>query len=180
MPWQEVPAFYQALGTTSTVRRMLAFMILTGGAARSTPIRQARYDQIRGNEWRVPADLMKGREGKTRDFRVPLSDPAIELIDKCRNMTGGEWMFPGQRGRPISDAMISKFMRELGCVYKPHGFRTSFREWMAHNNVPFEIAETAIAHQFGSSVTRAYLRQDYWTKREAIMVQWANHLLGRA
>lgn len=35
MPWQEIPAFYQSLGAGSTVRRVLAFMILVGGGART-------------------------------------------------------------------------------------------------------------------------------------------------
>jgi len=177
MPWQEVPAFYRSLGDTSTVRRVLSFMVLTGGAARTTPIRFARYDQIDGDEWRIPAELMKGREGKTQEFRVPLSQPAQELVETCRASTGGEWIFPAQRGKPITDVMTSKFMRDRDYAYKPHGFRTSFREWMAHMDVPFEIAETAIAHQVGSKVTRAYLRDDYWEKRKAIMSEWADHLL---
>lgn len=177
MPWQEVPSFYRTLGTSSTVRRLLSFMILTGGAARTTPVRYARFDQITGNEWLIPADLMKGREGKTQAFRVPLSEAALQVVQACKDTTGGNWIFPGTRGKPITDVMSSKFMRDRGEIYKPHGFRTSFREWMAHIDVPFEVAETAIAHQVGTKVTRAYLRDDYWEKRVVIMDKWAQHLL---
>lgn len=177
MPWQEVPAFYRTLGTSSTIRRLLSFMLLTGCATRTTPIRFARFDQIDGEEWRIPARLMKGREGKTEDFRVPLSKPALSLLQTCKKQSDCDWVFPGPRGNPITDVMTSKFMRDHGSDFKPHGFRTSFREWMAHIDIPFEIAETAIAHQVGTKVTRAYLRDDYWEKRKAIMNKWAHHLL---
>ena len=180
MPWREMPAFYQSLGAGSAVRRVLSFLILTGGgASRSTPVRFARFDEIRGDEWMIPAEKMKGREGQARDFRIPLSEPALELIEVCRKLTGGEWIFPGPRGRPISDVMTSKFMREAGLPYHPHGFRSSFRDWMAHIEVPYEVAETAIAHRVGSKVSQAYLRDDYWEQRRSIMHRWANHLEGK-
>ena len=177
MPWQEVPAFYQSLGAGSTVRRVLSFMIAVGAAARTMPVRFARYDQINGDEWKIPGEMMKGRRGKTIDFRIPLNDEALKIIEICQNLTGGEWLFPGPRGKPITDVMTSRFM--LDTPYRPHGFRSSFREWMAATGVPFEIAETAIAHRVGNKITQAYLRDDYWEKRKVIMHDWANHLTGQ-
>lgn len=174
MPWQDVPAFYQSLGVGSTVRRVLAFMLLTGGGARTAPVRLARYDEIDGDQWTIPGDKMKGREGKTEPFRIPLSPPAMELVEICRNLHRSEWLFPGPSGKPISDVMTSKFMRDL--PYTPHGFRSTFRDWMAAQDVPFEVAETAIAHKVGSKVTRAYLRDDYWEQRKDVMRRWADHL----
>lgn len=178
MPWQEVPAFYQSLSYGSATQRVLAFMILVGGGARTTPVRLAEYSEIEGDCWTVPAAKMKGKEGQSDDFRIPLSEPALELVQLCRDLTGGKWIFPGPSGKPITDVLTSKFMRERGLTYKPHGFRSSFRDWMAHINVPYEIGETAIAHQVGSKVTRAYLRDDYFEKRRVIMHDWAKHLTG--
>ncbi|MEL7480104.1 MAG: integrase arm-type DNA-binding domain-containing protein [Pseudomonadota bacterium] len=179
MPWQELPAFYQSLGAGSAVRRVLAFMILTGGGARTAPVRLARYDEIHGEQWMIPAEKMKGREGQSQDFRIPLNEPALELMETCRRLTGGEWLFPGPRGKPITDVNTSAFMRDAGLPFHPHGFRSSFRDWMAHIEVPFETAETAIAHRIGNKVTRAYLRDDYWEQRKVIMNRWGNHLLGK-
>lgn len=177
MPWQEVPEYYQSLGFGSAVARVLCFMILTGGGGRTAPVRLARYDQIDGDCWTIPGALMKGRKGKTPDFRIPLSPPALELIELCKELTGGEWLFPGPSGKPITDVMTSKHMRHL--PYTPHGFRTSFREWMLHVGVPYEVSETAIAHTVGTTVTQAYLRDDFFEKRRVIMHDWANHLLGK-
>ena len=178
MPWQELPAFYASLGDGATVRRVLSFMLLTGGGARTAPVRMAKYNQIDGDVWTVPGALMKGREGRTADFRIPLSAQALELVELCRTLSDSEWIFAGPRGKPISDAMTSKFMRDHGIPYRPHGFRSSFRDWLAHIGTPFEIAETCIAHQIGSKVTRAYLRDDFLEKRRVIMAKWAAHLQG--
>lgn len=177
MPWQEVPEYYQSLGFGSAVARVLSFMIQTGGGGRTAPVRLARYEQIDGNRWTIPGSLMKGRKGKTPDFHIPLNEPALELVELCKELTGGEWLFPGPSGKPITDVMTSKHMRKV--PYTPHGFRTSFREWMLHVEVPYEVAETAIAHRVGTTVTQAYLRDDFFEKRKVIMHQWADHLSGK-
>lgn len=174
MPWQDVPAYYQSLGVGSTVRRVLSFMLLVGGGARTTPVRLARYDEIEGNQWTIPAENMKGMEGKVASFRIPLSRPALDLIEICSKLHTSEWIFPGPSGNPITDVMTSKFMNDL--PYTPHGFRSSFREWMAEQSIPHEVAETALAHQVGTKVTRAYMRDDYWTQRSQIMDDWAEFL----
>lgn len=178
MPWQEVPAFYQSLSYGSATQRVLAFMLLVGAGARTTPVRLAEYSEIDGDCWTVPGEKMKGKEGQSDDFRIPLSEPALELIDLCRELTGGKWIFPGPSGKPITDVLTSKFMRDRGLPYKPHGFRSSFRDWMAHTDVPYEVGETAIAHRVGNKVSQAYLRDDYWEKRKVIMHAWARHLSG--
>ena len=33
--------------------------------------------------------------------------------------------------KPLSDATLSKLLRELGIPAVPHGFRSSFRDWAA-------------------------------------------------
>ncbi|MDP0920018.1 integrase, partial [Klebsiella pneumoniae] len=67
--------------------------------------RGARFDEIDGDIWTVPADRMKGRVGSVSDFRVPLSAPA-RLIVKEQALTGGAHLFSGTTGQPISDAAL--------------------------------------------------------------------------
>ena len=43
---------------------------------------------------------------------------------------GPVWSFLGVRyGKPLSDATLSKLLRELGIPAVPHGFQSSFRDW---------------------------------------------------
>ncbi len=45
---------------------------------------------------------------------------------------------------------------------RPHGFRSSFRDWVAEaTNPPHEVAETALGHTVGGAVERSYRRTDF-------------------
>jgi len=63
--------------------------------------------------------------------------------------------------------------------FRPHGFRSSFRDWVAEKTkVPREIAETCLGHVGGSQVERAYRRTDYLEQRHEIMEEWARFVSG--
>jgi integrase len=57
-----------------------------------------------------------------------------------------------------------------------HGFRTSFRTWVAETGRDEIVAEHALAHQVGSEVERAYQRSDLFDRRRVLMGEWANYL----
>lgn len=82
-PWQDVPGLYARLCEKPPPSYLaLRFAILT--AARSAAIRGARFDEIDGDVWTVPADRVKGQRGKVDDFRVPLSSEALSVVEACR------------------------------------------------------------------------------------------------
>jgi integrase len=172
MPWQEVPAFYQSLTDLTSCHLALRFLILTIGA-RSKPVRLLTLDQIEDDLWIVPAEMMKGRKGKAQDFRIPLSSEASSVIESAKILARGDLLFPGSKpGQPISDMTMNKYMKDKGLEARPHGFRSSFREWADHSGYRPEVAETALAHSIGSEVARAYLRTDYLEERREMMERW--------
>ncbi|MDU8942386.1 tyrosine-type recombinase/integrase [Ovoidimarina sediminis] len=171
MAWQDVPAFYQSLSGGSVTELALRLLILT--AVRSYPLRHIHEDQIDGDVWTIPATSMKGRVGTTSDFRVPLSDEAVRVIDEARKLSRGGYLFPGVRTGVISDMTMSAFMKRRGLEARPHGFRSSFRDWCAEaTNTPREVAETSLGHVSGGAVERAYRRTDYLEQRRALMESW--------
>lgn len=175
LPWQEVPAFYQSLNGGSVTELALRLLILT--AVRSFPLRHIHLDQIDCDIWTVPAEAMKGRKGATSDFRVPLSQEAQRVIAEATPFARNGFLFPGVRKGVISDMTMSKFMERRGMVERPHGFRSSFRDWVAETqNVPFEVAETALGHVTGGAVERSYRRTDFLEKREVLAERWADFL----
>ncbi|WP_254475350.1 site-specific integrase [Bartonella sp. B1098] len=172
MPWQEIPAFYQSLDDKILSNLVLKLLILTG--VRSYPLRYLRLEQINKDIWTIPKENMKGIVGKVSDFRVPLSHEALKVIEKSLPFEKKGFLFAGSSGKPISDVTLSKFMKDKGFDYRPHGFRSSLRDWIAETtSTPFEIAETVLAHSVGSSVTKAYMRTDFLEQRHALMEQWA-------
>lgn len=179
LDWRAVPGFYQSLdgGTVSVLA--LRLLILTG--ARSAPIRHLHIDQIDGDVWTVPAHLMKGREGATTDFRIPLSSEALDVIEAAKPLARDGHLFPGPKGKPISDMTLTALMKRREMVERPHGFRTSLRTWLAEaTNAPHEVAEAMLAHTVDSAVVRSYRRTDHLEQRRILLERWASHVTGRA
>lgn len=178
MPWQEVPAFYASLSDGSVTHLALRLMILT--VARSRPLRFIHESQIEGDVWTIPGEAMKGLKGRTPDFRIPLSGEAMKVIEQARAHMRDGYLFAGQRSGVISDMTMSKYMERAGLVERPHGFRSSMRDWMAETtSTPHDIAETILSHTVGGKVERSYRRTDYLEQRREVMEAWAAWVTGR-
>lgn len=179
MPWQEVPAFYASLDNGGPTHLALRLLILTG--VRSRPLRFIHESQIEGDVWTIPAEAMKGRKGATQAFRVPLSREALEVISEARRLARDGFLFPNVRRGVISDMTLSRYMERAGLPYRPHGFRSSLRTWIAETqDVPHEVAETILGHVVGGTVERAYRRTDYLEQRREVMERWAAWVVGAA
>jgi integrase len=150
--------------------RALEFAILT--ASRSGEVRGARWPEIdlAGRVWIVPPDRMKAG----REHRVPLSDAAVTLLEKLPKMAGTDLVFPAPRGGQLSDMTLSAVLRRMEIAAVPHGFRSTFRDWVAERTAyPHEAAELALAHAVGNKVEAAYRRGDMFAKRLRMMDDWA-------
>jgi integrase len=151
----------------------LEFTILT--AARTGEVLKAGWAEIDtdGAVWIVPAERMKGR----REHRVPLSLVALAVLERARHAgKGSEFIFPNTgRGRPLSNMAMLKMMERMGRPkLTTHGFRSTFRDWVAEQTAfPSEVAEAALAHAIGDKTEAAYRRGTMFEKRRALMQQWA-------
>jgi integrase len=178
MAWAEVPSFYASLEEPTLTHLALRLLILNPGV-RSKPLRHIRLDQIDGDVWIVSGEDMKGRKGKTPDYRVPLSTEAQRIIDLARPHARNGFLFPNNRQGVISDMTLSRHMERRGLVERPHGFRTSLRTWLAEaTDAPHEVAEGMLAHVTDSAVVRAYRRTDFLEQRRALAERWADHVTG--
>ena len=168
----------EASGASLASKLCFRFLVLT--AARSGEARGAAWDEIdlEAKEWRIRAERMKGGQ----PHRVPLSDAAMEVLEKARPLSGGVGLvFPSPRspGRPLSDMSLTKVLRTTGLAEKTvvHGFRSSFRSWCADSGKPRELAEAALAHVVGG-VEGSYLRTDVLERRRVLMQAWAGFVTG--
>ncbi len=176
--WSEVPEFYASLSEGTPAHLGLRLVILT--AVRSGPLRFMRLDQIEGDVWTIPGEGIKGRRDATLDFRVPLSTEALAVLDQVKRLARSGVMFPSVRKGVMSDATMSRLMERRGMKARPHGFRSSLRDWIAETtDTPHDIAETCLGHTVGGSVERAYRRTDYLEQRRVIMERWALHVTGQ-
>jgi len=172
MPWQDVPAFYATLKDPTTANLALRLLILTGH--RLKPVRFIRLEQIDGNVWTAPAEIIKGREGSTEAFRCHLSAEALKVIGLARPLARDGYLFPSIGKGVMSDATLSRMMERRGLAARPHGFRTSLRLWLEEaTSASHEVKESMVQHKVGGAVERAYRRTDYLEQRRALYDGWA-------
>lgn len=176
--WRDVPEFYASLSDGSITHLALRLLILTG--VRSGPLRMMRLDQVQGDIWTIPAEGMKGRKDATADFRVPLVGEAMDVLGQAQRLARDGYMFPSVRKGVLSDATMSRLMDRRGMDARPHGFRSSLRDWIADTtDTPHDVAETVLGHTVGGSVERAYRRTDFLDQRRVLLERWAGHVTGK-
>ena len=182
LPYAEVPGVVRRVRESTAGRSTkLAFEFLVLTAARSGEVRGAEWGEIEWESatWEVPAARMKAR----RAHRVPLSARAVEILREASELDGGQGLiFPAARdGRPASQMTFSALLRRLEIPAVPHGFRSSFRDWVIEQtSTPWAVAEAALAHNVGNSTEAAYMRSNLFDQRRALMDAWAAYVTGGA
>lgn len=178
LPYVDIPAFVAKLRERESVGR-LAFEALVLTAARSGEIRGALWSELDldGKLWTIPADRMKG----AREHVVPLSDAAVAVFKRAKGYreARNDLVFPGARhSKPLSDMTLTKICRDLEVPAVPHGFRSSFRDWVAEEtDFDGDVAEMALAHAIENKVEAAYRRGNLLEKRRRMMEAWAVYCL---
>jgi integrase len=173
LPYREIGAFLASLrAQEGTGARALEFAILT--AARTGEILGARWDELdlEAAIWAIPAGRMKGE----REHRVPLSAPAMAVVEALKQTRTGDHVFPGGKARrPLSNMAMLVLLRRMNrSDLTVHGFRSTFRDWAAEKTAyPNEVVEMALAHAVGNKVEAAYRRGDLFDKRRPLMDDWA-------
>ena len=163
-----VPEFMRGLETRKGLSPIaLRLVILT--ASRTKMVLGARWDEISGDVWTVPADRMKYK----REFKVPLSKQVLVELGKLSRES--EYLFPWREGT-LGRGQLLRLSSSVGAT--SHGFRSSFKDWaMDETEHGWEVSEQALAHLVGDEASQAYRRGTAFKKRQALMQAWADFLL---
>lgn len=182
VPYREVGDFMLKLRkNTSISAKALEFLIYSG--FRSGSVRLAQWADIDFEDkvWNIPAD-----ETKTKvEHRVPLSPQAIKFLKNLQleqrtASIDSPYLFPSPTGKPLSDMALSEIMRgmlergEIDQKAVPHGFRSTFRTWLAEQTrYPDEIRKAANGHKVSDAIVKTYERTDFFDKRRELMNEWS-------
>lgn len=174
LPFSEISVFMEQLRQQGGIAALaLEFTVLT--ACRSGEVRGATWDEIdlAAQTWTIPEARMKA--GK--EHRVPLTDAALAILQKVKDYSIGDRVFPGQKeGSPLSDMALTAVLRRMGQTVTAHGFRSSFRDWAGESTAyPREVIEHALAHQLADKAEAAYARGTLFDKRRRLMDDWARY-----
>jgi integrase len=171
LPYEQLGIFMKDLRTREGMAAAaLEFLILT--ATRTGEVIGARWNEVdfASRVWTIPGERMKGG----REHRVPLSAPALTVLERMRGQ-GTEVVFSGLRaGKSLSNMALLALMGRMGRGdVTAHGFRSTFRDWTAERtSFPREVAEAALAHALDDKVEAAYRRGDLFEKRRRLMDAW--------
>jgi integrase len=157
-----------------TAAQMLGFLIFT---ACRNEVLEARWSEIdrASSTWRIPGARMK----MNQDHVVPLSDPALAILDRMRNDNRRDLIFPNPDGRVYSENAMLALLDRLGYDHVTvHGFRSTFATWAEEcTDYPDGVREAALAHKYKSETTAAYQRGQKLEKRRALMRDWADFVV---
>ena len=178
LPHSEVGAALRAVRRTtdthSSAVPCVELIVLT--AVRPGEARGALWDEIDmdAGVWTIPASRMKAG----REFAVPLSTGALDVLERARKLSGrSPLVFPSRTGGPLPSKAPLRVLRRAGVDSTLHGFRSSARSWMAETGVPAEVAEACLAHVPKSQVVQAYQRSDLLARRAEVMQGWSHYIL---
>ena len=178
LAWRELPALMPRIKAVDGMGALaLQFAIFT--AARSGEVRLATWAEIdmEAAVWTITEDRMKAG----REHRVPLSVPALAILESVRPLSVGSksLLFPSKRAaKPLSDMTLAAVLKRLGITTTVHGMRSTFRDWAEEStSYPHEVKEAALAHAVKSKVEAAYRRTDLFEKRVGMMDAWASYIV---
>ncbi len=163
---------------TEVVKDAIVFSLLT--ASRPYNIRFASWSEIEDNSWIIPPEKMKT---KIKHI-VPLSDWALEILEKAKSYKRGDLIFPSPKypDRALSINTLNLALKKLG--YKDrvvvHGFRAMFST-IAHENIHLHKAhslaiERQLAHIEKNRVKASYNYAEYLKERQKLMQWWSDWL----
>ncbi|MFH5884094.1 tyrosine-type recombinase/integrase [Halalkalibaculum sp. DA3122] len=157
------------------------FKMLLIAGQRKTETMQMKWEDIRGDVWTIPAALAKNKE----EHLVPLSDMALDLIEKMRPVTGdSDYVFasPKLDNQPLQSVKraVRYTKKDSGVSdFRPHDLRRTVATYMAKLNVDRTVLGKILNHKGlagDDQVTAIYDRHGYMKEKRQAMNRWSNHL----
>ena len=178
--YSEMPEIMRRVESADTAPvNRLAWMFMALTAARPGEALGARWSEIEGDAWIIPAERMKAG----RAHSVPLCGAAMDILKQARNLGAGEYVFPSpqRRGKPISRRGLESAREAAGIMdtMQNHGCRSVFKTWASEQTrfAP-DVVEQCLAHAVGSMVERAYSRGDSLERRREVHEAYCRFLVG--
>jgi integrase len=168
MHYDDLPDFIMELRTDEAISRLaLELTILT--CTRTSEVLLAKKDEFNGSIWTIPASRMKAGI----EHRIPLGFRAQQIVNQMLTAkSNSDYLFQNN-GRPLSNMALLMLLRRLRPGITVHGFRSTFRDWVAEKTTHSpEVAEKCLAHSLRSLVEAAYQRGDMVERRKILILDW--------
>jgi integrase len=176
----EIAGLWGALEGYGAEDTRIAIRLLLLTFARPTELRQARWSEIDGATWRIPAERTKMRTPHI----VPLSAEAQELIERLRKLNGDTpFLFPGiKRDKPATAQAWHGCLSAIGWLdrFSPHAARATASTLLRELGYSSDWIEVQLAHQHRDEIRASYDFAEYLPQRREMMARWSAYVLGLA
>jgi integrase len=143
--------------------------------------------------WTIPSSRVKGRNGRTRPFMVPLTVDMLRLLEGLPSLTKGDYLFSRNGGETPAvvsadikndlDAKMLDALRELAQergadpddvelkAWVTHDLRRVVRSALSRLRVPQEVAESVLGH-VRPGIQGVYDQHSYFAEKHGALVKW--------
>ncbi|SFP35436.1 tyrosine-type recombinase/integrase [Tranquillimonas alkanivorans] len=183
--WRACEAVGQPWGLLGQV------LVLT--AQRLREVAEMTYDELDGDLWHLPP----ARTKNARPHSVPLSRPALEILDRMDRIGDTSLIFTTNGARPVSGFSkardrIHRKMEEIAAEesgervdlqpWRFHDLRRTAATGMARLGVPVRVTESVLNHVSGTGggIVGIYQRHDFSDEKRQALEAWARFVSGLA
>ena len=157
-------------------------LILTGARRQEVgDIKRSEID-FDGALWTLPADRTKNH----KPHLVPLSDPALAVLNEVPVLADSEFVFGQRVGSGFSGWSKAKsrlndriIQRGEPIEWRLHDLRRTMATGMQRLGCSLQTVEAALGHVSGSrsGIVGVYQRHDFLDEKRAALGLWADHVL---
>jgi integrase len=178
----EIKAFWNGLDQTRMSEPFrLALRLLLATVQRRSEVIEATWSEFDLSKrlWTIGAERAKNGIAHT----VPLSDQALELLDRIKTIgNGSRWLFPSRRleDRPIPRVTLNHALTavrdDLGVSnFRPHDLRRTGASQMTALGIPRLVVGKILNHA-EHEVTAVYDRHSYDPEKRRALDAWGARL----
>jgi len=182
LAFADIGPFLRALSASSVepvtqaATRLVMLLALRDNTLRTAQWREIDWENA---TWLCPAEHMKGRIARRKDFATPLPAQALAVLNELHALTGrgpDSFIFAG-RGKTghMSRSTINHAIRAVGFApATAHGMRSLLGTWAEESGYPRATWKAQLAHVLGDQTDVAYMRSSLWQQRIALLDHWGD------
>jgi integrase len=111
-----------------------------------------------------------------KKHRVPLGSRSTEILQIAASLDPKSSYLFSIDGKPLSNMAMLMYLRGRHSKLTVHGFRSTFRDWVAEETPhSSEAAEKALAHTISNQTEAAYRRGDLLEPRRKLLKDWEDY-----
>jgi integrase len=163
----------------------MRLLVLT--AAGKAEILEARRSELEGDALRLPPGRVKNAQGRI----IPLSGPALAIVEALPVFANSPWMLTFDGRRPYTDIAARKgeldrrIQEARGQGAEPmapwriHDLRRTCAAGLQRLKVPLEITEAVLGHTSGarSGIVSVYQVYNYADEAREALTIWGDHVM---